>query len=815
MKVSKTTQHNLIMEEFESRLLLSGDGLDVFIGLEDDSGPAQEQAVLLLEQSFASPTPVQLQSNATLERSAQVSTETWYLNGIGDGSDIPVATLERSAPTGALVNFDPPPDPLDPRPRDSSQELGLLLSQSSLGMAESDPAKYQLWLTDAGGKTLSGDASITLWSAVEDFKPHKKGSVSVYLVDSDASGADITAIASDTILRKDWDESQTSGWVGDNFALGPVNYDFADGRYLGIKIVVNAEANTDMHFAYSSTAFPSKLEIVPSIGNQSPTAEDDSGSSFTVNSNQTLITGNVLGNDSDADGDSLSITAVDTSATLGEVVNRGDGTFSYDPMGMFDTLSPGASATDSFSYTIGDGKGGNATATVTITLVGSNRLPVANNDAGTGFGTSEDTRFITSDVLTNDTPGDGETTITDYDLVSTRGGTVHYQGNGRFEYTPAANIHGEDSFSYQISDDNGDSSTAVVSIDVVPVNDSPTATADSYTVGAGQTLAANNASMGLLANDTDEDGDALEINTIPIQTPTHGSLILNADGTFIYKPTDGFSGTDSFIYEVLDSEGGTARVSATITVTPTPDWGGLPDPGPGPDDNEDNNPQAPGDDPLAPPTTEADTDKPKANEHIGSSKNSTDRTRHAPYAGGSRPGPPEPAKAAETQQAAKVEIQLVSAPETILFNQLLAAQTTGPVTQDVVLGKLSMGTLDFGAEHHLGEEIAAMRQEMEDAYEESQALTILSTPLGAATAMGISAGYFGWLLRGGAMFASMLSLLPVWSSFDPLPIVVGNRRKKKKREEENAHYAEEKIFGIHTPTTQEKTAGPVDASDEK
>jgi len=75
------------------------------------------------------------------------------------------------------------------------------------------------------------------------------------------------------------------------------------------------------------------------------------------------------------------------SATIGDVIDVGDGNYRYDPSGRFNALGVGESATDQFSYNITDGRGGSNSATVTILVSGVNDAPIANNDFGTGFST--------------------------------------------------------------------------------------------------------------------------------------------------------------------------------------------------------------------------------------------------------------------------------------------------------------------------------------------------------------------------------------------------------------------------------------------
>src|SRR5205085_7925494 len=97
-------------------------------------------------------------------------------------------------------------------------------------------------------------------------------------------------------------------------------------------------------------------------------------------------------------------------------------------------------------------------------------------------------------------------------------GTLALNANGSFTYTPAANYNGADSFTYTASDGHGGTATATVSLTIAAVNDPPVALADSYNATEDIPLVIN-AATGVLANDTDVDGDVL---TATIATnPTH------------------------------------------------------------------------------------------------------------------------------------------------------------------------------------------------------------------------------------------------------------------------------------------------------
>ena len=108
-----------------------------------------------------------------------------------------------------------------------------------------------------------------------------------------------------------------------------------------------------------------------------------------------------------------------------------------------------------------------------------------------------------------------------------------------------------------------ESTTEAVTIEPADTNAPPTATDDSYTVSENETLTVN--APGVLDNDTDSDGDTL--TAAVVDTPSNGGLDLSADGAFEYTPDDGFTGEDSFDYEVTDGNGGSDTATVTITVT--------------------------------------------------------------------------------------------------------------------------------------------------------------------------------------------------------------------------------------------------------
>jgi len=167
-----------------------------------------------------------------------------------------------------------------------------------------------------------------------------------------------------------------------------------------------------------------------------------------------------------------------------------------------------------------------------------------------------------SGVLSNDTPGTGETAVMATNVPAGTG-AVTLNADGSFDYVPAANFNGSTQFTYQTTNGTQWSNIATVSITVAPQPDAPVAVADSYDVVEGQIL--NVGAPGVLGNDSDVDGDPLTA------VQDSGTIVLSSDGSFSFDATALLAGaTDSFTYHANDGSLDSATVTVTINVTAPP-----------------------------------------------------------------------------------------------------------------------------------------------------------------------------------------------------------------------------------------------------
>ncbi|WP_025901436.1 Ig-like domain-containing protein, partial [Tatumella sp. UCD-D_suzukii] len=320
-------------------------------------------------------------------------------------------------------------------------------------------------------------------------------------------------------------------------------------------------------------------DITATHTNTPPVANDDTA----VAKENTAVSGNVLTNDTDKDGDTLTVTqfTVDgqtltagQTATIngvGTLTIGSDGTYTFTPVTGYTGAVPSA------NYTITDGQ---ATASATLSFSAINTPPVANNDTAT----AKENTAVSGNVLTNDTDKDGDTlsvtqftvdgqTLTAGETATLSGvGTLTIGSDGAYTFTPVTGYTGPvPSATYTITDGQA---TASAVLSFTAINTPPVAVNDYATVDKDSPVSGN-----VLSNDTDKDGDTLSVTQFSVDGQTLnagetatlsgvGTLTIGSDGAYTFTPASGYVGAiPAATYTISDGQA-TAEASVIFDHAP-------------------------------------------------------------------------------------------------------------------------------------------------------------------------------------------------------------------------------------------------------
>ena len=376
-----------------------------------------------------------------------------------------------------------------------------------------------------GTDTAAGELTITVTS-VNDAPI---ASADAFTILEDASATTIDVLSNDTDVEND-----TLSITAASATSGAVSFSGSDVIYTPASDF-NGTATVNYTVSDGTDTAAGELTITVTSVNDAPIANADTA---TLLEDALATTIDVLSNDTDVDGDTLSITAA--SATSGAVSFSGSDVI-YTPASDFN-------GTATVNYTVSDGidtTGGELTITVTPV----NDAPVANSDSVTIL---EDALATTIDVLSNDTDVENDTlSIT---AASATSGAVSFSGSD-VVYTPASDFNGTATVNYTVSDGT-DSAAGELTITVTSVNDAPVATVDAFTI-LEDALATT---IDVLSNDTDVDGDTLSITAA---SATSGAVSFSGSDV-IYTPNSNFNGTATVNYTVSD---GTDTAAGELTIT--------------------------------------------------------------------------------------------------------------------------------------------------------------------------------------------------------------------------------------------------------
>ncbi len=426
-----------------------------------------------------------------------------------------------------------------------------------------------------------------------------KPNVTISIVD--ASNAVVatmdTGNLADYTAANNWQTySLTAGLAPGNYTFVLVNNapgGFGNDLYVDDIVFASAPPNCDPS--------PNTITVDVTPVNDTPVANDDT---LAVTENGPAATGDVtpgtVGQDSDLDGDTLTVTGVNGAAfTPGVAVAlasgalltmNADGTYVYDPNGAYEALGVGQSTSDSFTYEISDGNGGFGTATVTISISGVNDAPVTTAD--TNSGTEQQTlsgNLITGTVTAGSGAGGADTDVDGGPLavlalgigsvgspIVLTHGTLTVQANGSYTFVPNATANALDQsqvvleqITYTVTDGNGGTAQATLTLSLTGQNDAPF-----QALAIPQTITTDGGSVSFPTFGAfhDPDGETLTYALSP-SAPAWLAIDTATGVVSGTPPADASKGgllsNGSYTFAVIatDPHGASASANATVIVT--------------------------------------------------------------------------------------------------------------------------------------------------------------------------------------------------------------------------------------------------------
>jgi VCBS repeat-containing protein len=435
----------------------------------------------------------------------------------------------------------------------------------SLGLGQSVVLTIPYTVTDQFGADSTADLVVTI-TGTNDAPVAQAASFAVSedaaVVNGNVAAGDVDANA---VLGYTLNGAAPAGLVFD--ADGSYRFDASNAAYQSlatgqVQVLTVPYTVTDQHGA-SSTA-----NLVITITGTNDAAVITGVAAGSVTEDGTLLATGTLAA-TDVDGPAP-FTAANVAGTYGNFSIDAAGQWSYtlrNGDANVQALTSAQQPTETFTVTTADG----TVHQITVTVNGTNEAPVATVTPASG---AEDAAGIPVTLSGSDVDGSvASFTITTLPANGTLffGGAAvglgaiipASAGSAALSFVPAANWNGSTSIGFTATDAEGASSPAVSqSISVTAVNDAPVASDDSASTPINTPLA----SISVLANDGDVDGDALSVVSAALADPALGAVSINPDGTLAFNPALNVTGPVLVNYTVRDPSGATSSATLTVNV---------------------------------------------------------------------------------------------------------------------------------------------------------------------------------------------------------------------------------------------------------
>ncbi|MFT5091581.1 MAG: VCBS repeat-containing protein, partial [Porticoccaceae bacterium] len=637
------------------------------------------------------------------------------------------------------------------------------------------PTSYVLTLTTSDGTNTSAAETVTInLTDVNDEVPVVPSGQSFNLAENVANTTVVgTVIATDADTGDSLNWSITGGNPGGTFAVNSATGQITVASNLNLDFETTPTFNVTLRVEDAVGAFDTAIVTVSLLNqNEAPTADD---AVFAVGEDAApgLSIGVVAASDPDAgDTRSWSILSGNTNGAFSLNSLTGELTVASPSTLDFETTP-----TYTLNVQAQDVGGLTDSATVVVNVSNVDEAPTTTGLADVFV--NEDSADVAIDLKTAFSDVETPSAALSYSIVGNSNPTLFSETpivGGNLTLKFAADANGNAFVTVRATDPQGLFVTTAFNVVVTPVADAPTSTADSYVV-VGDQLTVPPAG-GVLANDSDPDGDA--ISALLVSGPANGSLVLLSNGGFTYTPNDDFRGIDTFVYEPFDGAATGPQRTVVLNVTraiappPPPTDSGSSDSG----ESDDAASAAESD---GSESAEATIDAPpsavdgsvQSSVVVESADGATSQASESADddANEELAGPYTASESGEDFLSGPAQRLELRDAASVIVKTLNDVNSDGDSTDSDNRFRDSLRFDGEDLSYLVSTEFIQELEQVEDEFEFHGAVPEWATGTAVATTASISVGYIMWMLRGGYVLASVLSTMPVWQNIDPLPVL--------------------------------------------
>jgi VCBS repeat-containing protein len=318
----------------------------------------------------------------------------------------------------------------------------------------------------------------------------------------------------------------------------------------------NGTATISYSVSDGTTATAGTANVIISAVNDAPVVNSPNAFSMNEDGTLSITQASLLGNASDVDGNTLTVTSVSVPAAEGTISGNSGGPWTFTPADNFNGAA-------TLTFTTSDGIASPVSQTAVVNVAAVNDAPTVAMPAAFSMNEDGGTLSITQAALLArafDIDGNATLTVTGVSVPANQG-TISGSSGGPWTFTPAHDFNGVATLTFTTSDGTSATSQNAI-VNITPVNDAPVIATVSFNATEDTSIILRQSDFLSGAGTTDADGNVLSVTNVTVPA-AQGSIFINGNGNWIFTPAANFNGAATLTFTASD---GTSTVNQSAIV---------------------------------------------------------------------------------------------------------------------------------------------------------------------------------------------------------------------------------------------------------